>query len=147
MACGRCLWKGCYMTCSGVVSARAWEGLELGIGEAKDSRASVRISVRICVRISVRIPWCNKDGLGRQVWRVPKGTSKGHLQRAPPKGTSKGHLQRAPPKGTSKGHQPCPGPSLCPWWAGWAQLPAQAQCACCAWLAGECWAQALWLLP
>ncbi|KAL6762075.1 hypothetical protein V8C86DRAFT_2524692, partial [Haematococcus lacustris] len=39
--------------------------------------------------------------------------------------------------------QPCP--CLCPWWAGWAQLPAR-----CAWLAGECWAlglrlQAVWL--
>ncbi|GFH18387.1 senescence domain-containing protein [Haematococcus lacustris] len=31
--------------------------------------------------------------------------------------------------------QPCPGPCLCPWWAVWAQLPAQPQCACCAWLA------------
>ncbi|GFH14656.1 hypothetical protein HaLaN_10754 [Haematococcus lacustris] len=42
--------------------------------------------------------------------------------------------------------QPCP----CPWWAGWAQLPAQpwcACCACCAWLEGECWALALRLLP
>ncbi|GFH10391.1 hypothetical protein HaLaN_05697 [Haematococcus lacustris] len=28
-------------------------------------------------------------------------------------------------------------PCLCPWWAGWAQLPAQPWCACCSWLAGE----------
>ncbi|GFH18648.1 hypothetical protein HaLaN_15488 [Haematococcus lacustris] len=40
--------------------------------------------------------------------------------------------------------QPCPWPCLCPLWA---QLPAQPQCACCAWLAGECWAQAQRLLP
>ncbi|GFH06676.1 hypothetical protein HaLaN_01345, partial [Haematococcus lacustris] len=39
---------------------------------------------------------------------------------------------------------PCP--YLCPWWAGWACLPAEPWCACCAWLASECWAQALRLL-
>ncbi|GFH18352.1 ATPase_AAA_core domain-containing protein, partial [Haematococcus lacustris] len=31
-------------------------------------------------------------------------------------------------------------------WPCWAQLQAQPWCACCAWLAGECWAQALRLL-
>ncbi|GFH07510.1 hypothetical protein HaLaN_02322 [Haematococcus lacustris] len=44
---------------------------------------------------------------------------------------------------------PCPATCLavvsclCPWWAGWAQLPASLWCACCAQLDGECWDQAL----
>ncbi|GFH07796.1 hypothetical protein HaLaN_02652 [Haematococcus lacustris] len=50
---------------------------------------------------------------------------------------------------------PCPATCLAvvpAWlWQHWscpcsAQLPAQPWCACCAWLAGECWAQALRLL-
>ncbi|GFH23606.1 hypothetical protein HaLaN_21241 [Haematococcus lacustris] len=39
--------------------------------------------------------------------------------------------------------QPCPCLGLCPWWAGWAQLPVQPWCAR---LALECWAQAQRLL-